>query len=62
MQILGLQRKLKNAVLNPYPIALQGFTQVITPPVVSHIIGVGAREHQASYLRTVPIAAHAWCE
>jgi hypothetical protein len=40
MQILGLQRKLKNAVLNPYPIALQGFTQVITPPVVSHIIGV----------------------
>jgi transposase len=23
---------------------------------------VGAREHQASYLRTVQIAAHAWCE
>jgi tetratricopeptide (TPR) repeat protein len=23
---------------------------------------VGAREHRASYLRTVPIAAHAWCE
>jgi hypothetical protein len=25
-------------------------------------VGVGAREHQASYLRTVQIAAHASCE
>ena len=25
-------------------------------------VHVGAREHRASYLRTVPIAAHAWCE
>jgi hypothetical protein len=38
MEILGLQRKLEDAVLDPYPMALQGFTQVVTPPVISHII------------------------
>jgi hypothetical protein len=25
-------------------------------------LAVGAREHRASYLRTVPISAHAWGE
>jgi hypothetical protein len=32
--------------------------------VIDHVkpLGVGAREHQAPYLGTASIAAHAWCE
>jgi hypothetical protein len=38
MQLLGRQGQLKDAILDPHPIPLQGFTQMITPPVIGHII------------------------
>jgi rRNA-processing protein FCF1 len=31
-------------------------------PLLPELLAVGAREHRASYLRTMPVAAHAWCE
>jgi hypothetical protein len=38
MEVLACEGKLKDAVLNSHPIALQGLAQMIAPSVIGHII------------------------